>query len=40
MFTVNIQIGLASLLHGGVLKRFSNLKIVLLESGCSWIPIG
>ena len=38
MFSVDIQIGLASLLQGGVLERFPHLKFVLLESGCGWIP--
>ncbi len=32
-----VHLGLASLLAGGVFDRFPGLKIVLLETGCSWM---
>ena len=37
MFAADVQIGLISLMHGGVFERFPRLKAVLLESGCGWI---
>ena len=29
---------LASVIHGGALERYPNLRIVLGESGIGWIP--
>lgn len=32
------QLACLSLLAGGVLERFPNLRVVFLESGCGWLP--
>lgn len=32
------QLALLSLIGGGVLERFSGLRVVFLESGCGWLP--
>jgi predicted TIM-barrel fold metal-dependent hydrolase len=37
MYSVDCQIALASLFHGGVLERFPNLSVGVLEAGCGWI---
>ncbi len=37
MFAVDVQIGLMSLMHGGVFQRYPGLTVALLESGCGWV---
>ncbi len=35
---IEMMMGSASLLYGGVLERFPKLKVAFLESGSSWMP--
>lgn len=36
--TTNIQLSFMSFFQGGVFDRFPELKLVVLESGCAWMP--
>ena len=37
-FHFPVLMGFASLISGGVLDRFPNLRVVFLEAGCLWVP--
>jgi predicted TIM-barrel fold metal-dependent hydrolase len=37
-FPMDIMLGTTALLGGGVLERFTKLRIALLEAGCGWFP--
>lgn len=37
-FPMDIMLGVTALLGGGVLERFSHLRVALLEAGCGWFP--
>jgi predicted TIM-barrel fold metal-dependent hydrolase len=37
-FPMDVMLGATTLLCGGVLERFSRLRVALLEAGCGWFP--
>lgn len=37
-FHIPLLMGLTSLISGGVLDRFPDLKVAFLEAGCMWVP--
>ena len=36
--TIDVQLAFASFFQGAVFERFPHLKLVVLESGCLWMP--
>ena len=38
MFMSEVQLGFTTVMNGAVLERFPGIKMVLLESGCGWLP--
>lgn len=37
-FHIPVLIGFTTLISGGVLDRFPNLRVAFLEAGCMWVP--
>jgi predicted TIM-barrel fold metal-dependent hydrolase len=38
VFPLELMLALGSMVLGGVLERFPNLKVAFLEGNCSWLP--